>query len=207
MALAQGTEQPERVQSSASVAVRLALRGDYYTRVRIADVTVATGFSAATAVIIALIGGRRWRLVVVAMCVIGFLVPALSGVAVKLWLQAHGQPTAPWGVFWVYPVIGLVLFAPIGALVAGAHRCLSCTPDSDVRSPCLWLFGGAMVGTVASMTVLYAGIFSSSHWDDALVFAPLLWPCYLPGALLGGTGGWAMYKARTVIDQREKSAA
>jgi hypothetical protein len=158
--------------------------------------------SAATAVIIALLGRRRWPFVAVAMCVIGFLVPALCGAAVKLWLQAHSQRTAPWTVFRIYPLVGLILSAPVAGLGAVTHLCLSRAADARDRALWLWLFGGVMVGTVASMTLTYVKVFSSPHWREVMVFAPFLWPSYLPGALLGGAAGWAVHRARTSLVRR-----
>lgn len=159
---------------------------------------LATGFSVVAAVIIAMTLRLRWQAAPIAMCVIGFLVPALAGAALKLWLQVQGRPTAPWGVFLMYPPIGVIISAPAGGLALLTRICLSRALDDQARSTWSWLLGGAMVGTVASMTLTFVDVFSSPHWDDVVVFSPLLWPSYLPGALLGAAAGWVIRRATTM---------
>ena len=126
---------------------------------------------------------------------VALTVPWLAGLAVKIWLMAHGQPT--WPLAWflrALPVlvpIAVLLALPPVVLALLARLILLRRAELDARSHRVreWLIAGGFVGSVVSMALAFTELF----WDfDPVVFLmmPLIWLQYLPGATLGVLAGW-----------------
>jgi hypothetical protein len=128
---------------------------------------------------------------------IGLVVPWLSGLAVKLWLQSRGLPTYPYSAFleeaWLCIVASVLFAVPLMVFGVFAQRVLAtrscCGLTTQRARNCL--IAGVLLGTVASMTRLFIDLF----WEfdfQSLFFAPLLWIGYLDGAAVGALAGWVV---------------
>lgn len=141
-----------------------------------------------------------WRLLLVSG-VMAIAIPWLAGAAVKLWLQAHGQPTYPWGWFLErlpqVVMLGALFGAPLFWVGWMAERLLPRVGDTHRRRRWTVAALGAMAATTAGMTLSAVALF----WVfEPLAFfaAPYLWLAWAPLALAGAMAGWALGGRRQV---------
>lgn len=171
---------------------------------RILSVPVMIIICGAIAVLLPLIlrNGRRLFL----WCSgIGFVVPWLAGIAVKLWLQSRGWPTHSYSdYFSIGWLLASVAFAfPLMIFGLFAQRVLA-------RKPCCGLntqrarncmIAGVLLGTAAGMTLAFIDFFWDFQFPWMLWFvAPLLWINYIDVTAVGALAGWVVGR---LIQDRE----
>ncbi len=147
----------------------------------------------AAAVLVAVL--HRDRALAPWICAIALAVPWLVGLGVKAWLMALGQPT--WPLRWL--IRALPMLVPATVLLALPLIALAVLAQRLVMKPSLlglgsraarsWLIAGVVVGSVASMTLVFSEVFW--QFDPIIILAmPRIWQQYAPGAVLGGIAGW-----------------
>jgi len=120
----------------------------------------------------------------------GFVAPWITGAGVKLFLDAHGQPTYGWVAF-LHP--GRLLVAFVGTIVwASPFLALALASSWARQRPRRWLtsgdfrviaFGGLLFGLWGEIN-LFVQIFW--QWDPIVLFAGfLVAPQYVPHMLTG----------------------
>lgn len=139
--------------------------------------------------------GGRW--LIGAGALLAVLVPWLTGAAVKLWLQAHAQPTLPWGMF--LNLRGLPQMVMLGALFGAplcwtawlADRILRRGADPARRRQWESATLGALAATVGAVTLSSVTMFWAFE-PMAFFIAPSFWLAWLPVAVVGAGVGWAV---------------
>jgi len=123
------------------------------------------------------------------MITLALAVPPASGVAIKLWLDAHRQPTQSWlsilASFVSAVILTVILAVPLIVLAALTNRMVGGTETSARRWPRQWVFGGAAVGMVVTTTLVSVQLLWRYDPFYSTLAAPLMWHWLAIGALFG----------------------
>jgi len=138
----------------------------------------------------------------------GAILPWTVGIAVKLYLDARGEPTVPWSYFLNVP--SLFLFVPASAWFAVAFIVLAFAARRALARP-LWgleslaarrvLVAGAFVGGCLGTVATFIGVFREF---DFLVLLTPLWMFSVPPMLVGALVGFVL--ARRVERRRNPTS-
>jgi hypothetical protein len=179
------------------------------------SIPLAIAFGTIAAGLIAIAFRRAGHAPLIVISSLGFAAPLLSGLAVKVWLDAHHQPTFSYTEIageasWV--LVALLIFgAPLAFLAFLADQLVGSAPDKISRLNRQWVFGGAAAGAVVSLTLYTVGLVWEFHWTfwDVVAFPlfwPLLWLPHLPAALVGASTAWVFSLALTRVTKLRRVA-
>ena len=156
--------------------------------------------------------GERWRGLgrdtrnrLLLLAGAGIAAPWITGAGVKLYLDAHGQPTYPWLSFFhpiavLIAIPGTLVWASPFIVLASLALALQRWPFWPWLTPTdRWLiaYGGLLVGLWGEVR-LFVEVFWT--WDAIALFAGfLLVPVYVPYLLAGLGLGTVVALARVVV--------
>lgn len=144
-------------------------------------------------------GGKHYyRYALLAILLFGVVIPVSSGVVVKLYLDAWGEPTIPWAYFVNFGT--LILLIPLSVwwsipylMLVYAARNIRTNPIWGLKtyqSRLIFISSGVIGGGLGSIGT-FVSVFA--YYDPLIIFVPI-WLYYMPHMVAGLLIGWVIAK-------------